>query len=105
MMLSRMVSRPSMTPMQPRSFPVTCTVTKRPRRREKQGGSDPVIFAGLPVNAPVMAARARASMARCSSAEKPVSGRDDILGFGRSFHHAQLPALLDAVIQLVPEAE
>src|SRR6516165_11260132 len=103
MMLSRTVSRPSITPMQPRSFPATCTVTKRPRRMEKQAGSGPGILAGLFLRAPTIVERARASMARRSSAEKPFSGRDDILGLCGSFHHAQLSALLDAIIQLVPE--
>src|SRR5262252_2953650 len=80
-------------------------VTNTPRLKSKQPGSVSDVFGVWPVRAATMADRARASRASCSPRENSHSGRDDILGFGAGFHHAQSFPLLDTVVELAPEAE
>src|SRR5215510_12331590 len=78
-------------------------VTKTPRHNAKQTGSGFGSFSAKPVSAARIAERASASKARCSSQENSLSGRYDILRLRTGFHHAQLSALLDAVVKLVPK--
>src|SRR6202007_2631252 len=98
-------SRGSITPIQPRSFPCTSSVTNTPWLNEKEAGSDACQPSGLSSSALTIADRASANMARRSSAENCWSGRDDILGLRACFHHAQFSALRDTAVELAPEPE
>src|SRR4029077_15685421 len=75
-------------------------VTKTPRRSAKIPSTG--IFSGTDprATASTTAWRARPSNARLSASE-----RNGILGLLTGFHQTQLPALLDAVVHVAPEAK
>src|SRR6266851_1166237 len=89
----------SMTPMQPCRRLRTCKVTKTPRRSAKtpsRGNSSGSLRWET--------ASTTAVRASCRAARRSASERDGILGLLASFEHPEPAALLDAVVNVAPEA-
>src|SRR5713226_3991245 len=89
----------SMTPIQPCRRLRTCRVTKTPRRSAKtpsQGNASGSLRWETALTTAVRA--------RCRAARRSASERDGILGLLAGFEHTEPAALLDAVIDMAPEA-
>src|ERR1700747_884116 len=90
----------SVTPMPPCSRPCTCRVTKTPHRSEKTPSE------GMTSGSPRCKTASRiAWRANSSAACRSASERHSILRLLAGFEHAQLAALLDAVVHVAPEAQ
>src|SRR5467141_4230721 len=89
----------SMTPIQPCRRLRTCKVTKTPRRSAKAPSRGNVSGSLRWETASTTAVRAS-----CSAARRSASERDGILGLLAGFEHAEPAALLDAVVDVAPEA-
>src|SRR5215472_4046854 len=90
----------SVTPMHPCSRPSTCRVTKTPHRSQKTPPEGATSGSSRCKTASRIALRANSNAARRSASE-----RHSILRLLAGFEHAQLAALLDAVVHLAPEAQ
>src|SRR5258707_845265 len=89
----------SMTPMQPCRRLATWSVTKTPWRSAKTPSLGNA-SGGLRWDT----ASTTAVLASCRAARRSASERNDILGLLASFEHPQAAALLDAVVDVAPEA-
>src|SRR5712691_9522130 len=98
-MASPRVSFASITPMQPCRRLRTRRVTKTPRRSAKTPSRENTSGSLWRETASTTAVRAR-----CRAARRSASERDGILGLLAGFEHAEPAALLDAVIDMAPEA-
>src|SRR5215469_1109605 len=98
-MLWPSVSLPSITPIQPCSRPATCKVTNTPHRRSSVSVRGISRTGRFRQTASSTAWRASSRMALRSASE-----RHGILRFFLRLHHPQFMALLDSVVQLIPES-
>src|SRR6266446_7968052 len=89
----------SMTPIQPCRRLRTCKVTKTPRRSAKipsRGNTSGSLRWAM--------ASTTAVRASCRAARRSASERNGILGLLAGFEHAEPASLLDAVVDMAPEA-
>src|SRR5271155_1661471 len=86
------------TPMQPRNFLATCRVTNTPQWGSKSSVWGIFSNGRLRQTASTTAWRAKSRMFFRSDSE-----RESILRFLLNFHHIELAALLDTIVQLAPE--
>src|SRR5271170_6306003 len=89
-----------MTPMQPRSRRAERSVTNTPRRWAKTPSLG--ILSGRRARETASTTACRANRSRFW---RSASERDSILGFLAALEQAKLSALLDAVVELSPEAQ
>src|SRR5215472_15156223 len=85
-------------PMHPRNLSPMCKVTNTPQRSAKTP------WAAAVGRFPLVTISTIADRASCRRATRSASRSESILGLLPRFHHVQFPALLDAVVQLAPEA-
>src|SRR5260370_1689748 len=85
--------------MQPCKRPRTCRVTNTPQRSAK------IPSRGIePKSLRLETASTTAARASCRAARRPSSERDSILRLLAGFQHPKASALLDAVVDVAPEA-